>query len=760
MTQTISYTENVEKITIAYTENGEDFTIKINEQARGPAGADGTIGVGVPAGGSAGQALSKIDATDYNTQWSDVQLAGGPLLVAVKNDGTATLTKGQVVYFTGANGENILIGKAQASTEPLSSKTIGFTYDAFTINGQGYVITEGFLTGLTIPHQGCAVGDPIWLSPTTAGGVIFGLTNKPSSPNHLVYLGVVKKISGANVTEIYVKVQNGFELQELHNVTVAASGNALEVGDILACYNNTSNHGYWKNEHTSSTGTAGSVVRYTSTDGLFANEIIVDQIISKNDAQSSTSGTITIGDYTSLSHLWWSIDETGQAGFVKVSTDDIYSGLIETSTLSADVGVTTNILTVGGAATFNAGISISNGTESNPPRITSGVGAGIYGGNAILTGNSGYIVTTNSNTGIADAVTGSATALTSFGIRSTAVSSPKDLRFANTDVTTTDKTLTWVVGNSNRTITLSGNPTLGDWFDQSVKVAASPTFANGTFTGNLSSTGYVSPSYVRLIGVSGSNEARIYRTANGVIAFYDAAETSFGRIQLGGTSSAFPSIKRNGTAINIRLADDSADAPLTASNITASGTLATGSTGTTASLDLQIGAANYGWYYNAGQIGLVKNGVLICYADNSSRFAIGVSGGLTVTSVTESTTTATGAIVTAGGVGIAKNLNVGGNITGAGVISTGGMTLGAGSSVLFTGRSRIKSTADGEISIRNNADTSYANITVGTVTQFPAATVTPTVNGQLVFEATSNTSLTVKLKGTDGVVRSAVITLA
>lgn len=32
-------------------------------------GAQGTAGEGVPAGGTAGQVLAKIDGTDYNTQW-------------------------------------------------------------------------------------------------------------------------------------------------------------------------------------------------------------------------------------------------------------------------------------------------------------------------------------------------------------------------------------------------------------------------------------------------------------------------------------------------------------------------------------------------------------------------------------------------------------------------------------------------------------------------------------------------------------------
>lgn len=41
------------------------------------------------------------------------------------------------------------------------------------------------------------------------------------------------------------------------------------------------------------------------------------------------------------------------------------------------------------------------------------------------------------------------------------------------------------VSNGTGSITLSGNATLADWFDQSVKVAASPTFAGLTSTGNV-----------------------------------------------------------------------------------------------------------------------------------------------------------------------------------------------------------------------------------------------------------------------------------
>ncbi len=41
---------------------------------------------------------------------------------------------------------------------------------------------------------------------------------------------------------------------------------------------------------------------------------------------------------------------------------------------------------------------------------------------------------------------------------------------------TANRVLTIVTGDSSRTLTLSGSPTVGDWFDQSVKAAAGPSF--------------------------------------------------------------------------------------------------------------------------------------------------------------------------------------------------------------------------------------------------------------------------------------------
>lgn len=48
---------------------------------------------------------------------------------------------------------------------------------------------------------------------------------------------------------------------------------------------------------------------------------------------------------------------------------------------------------------------------------------------------------------------------------------------------------------------------------------------------------------------------------DGVISLFNASATGFNRLQFGGHTSSFPSLKRNGTGLDVRLADDSGYAP-------------------------------------------------------------------------------------------------------------------------------------------------------------------------------------------------------
>jgi len=175
--------------------------------------------------------------------------------IYVKCAEAAGVTMGQAVYISGASGSNKLITKAIASGESTSSKTIGLVMQNLAHNGFGYVVTEGRID-VSLAAGTAVEGDPVWLSPSTAGGLVYGLANKPSAPNHMVFLGYVTRINGGTITQIYVKVQNGFELEELHNVAITSPS----TGHVL-----TWNGTLWVNAAPS--GGGGSVT-ITGNDGI------------------------------------------------------------------------------------------------------------------------------------------------------------------------------------------------------------------------------------------------------------------------------------------------------------------------------------------------------------------------------------------------------------------------------------------------------------------------------------------------------------
>jgi hypothetical protein len=83
----------------------------------------------------------------------------------------------------------------------------------------------------------------LYLSPTTAGT---WTTTKPSAPQHLVYVGIVIR-SHPTQGVILVAVQNGYELDELHDVAIGTLAN----NDLLAYESSTD---LWKNKTYSALG--------------------------------------------------------------------------------------------------------------------------------------------------------------------------------------------------------------------------------------------------------------------------------------------------------------------------------------------------------------------------------------------------------------------------------------------------------------------------------------------------------------------------
>lgn len=144
----------------------------------------------------------------------------------VKNADSVTIHKGDPVYLYRATGNKASVMLASNTGDPTSAKTLGLAYDDFAPGTTGLIVTKGELVG--IDTSAFAEGDTLYLG-ATAGT----LTNvKPYSPNHLVYIGVVEKANQGQGM-VYVSPQNGYELDELHNVNIDHLV-ALADGHILA----------------------------------------------------------------------------------------------------------------------------------------------------------------------------------------------------------------------------------------------------------------------------------------------------------------------------------------------------------------------------------------------------------------------------------------------------------------------------------------------------------------------------------------------
>ncbi len=191
--------------------------------------------------------ISGTAAPERSIKWSDgegtleVGLKGGNVKLAVGQEELAlcyngtgsTLAKGTVVYISGAQGQRPSISKASASSEATSSKTFGIVAEAINNGAEGLVCTSGIVRGVNTSTF--TEGQALWLS-TTAGLVS---STMPTQPNHSVFIGYCIK-SNANSGQIFVKIQNGYELQELHNVLITSptTGQTLKYNSATELWEN------------------------------------------------------------------------------------------------------------------------------------------------------------------------------------------------------------------------------------------------------------------------------------------------------------------------------------------------------------------------------------------------------------------------------------------------------------------------------------------------------------------------------------------
>jgi hypothetical protein len=362
----------------------------------------------------------------------------------------------QVVKVTGAQGQRLQVNLAQGNNDANSADTLGLIAENINNNNAGFIITSGLVENInttgSLQSETWVDGNVLYLSPTTAGAI----TNvKPQAPQHTVIVGFVV-YAHPNNGKIFVKVDNGYEIDELHNVRIntgtLANGQVLKYNTSLSV---------WENGAASGTGT---VTQVNATGGTG---------ISVSGSPITTSGTLTITntapDQTVALNSGGTTTVTGTYPNFTISSADQFNGTV--TSVSA--------LTLGTSGT-DLSSTVANGTTT--PTITlnvptaSAVNRGVLSSADWTTFNSKQNALTNpvTGTGVSGQVSYWNGTTTQTG-SSTFTFSPTAQLLVNNSVT--------AAGAIARGINFTPSLTAAANNDVLVGLDINPTFTNGAFTG-------------------------------------------------------------------------------------------------------------------------------------------------------------------------------------------------------------------------------------------------------------------------------------
>jgi hypothetical protein len=225
----------------------------------------------------AGNSTQYLDGTGA-LQTFPTLLSSDNLIKLVRNNSGATMTAGTIVYINGALGNKPTIAKALATSDATSAQTYGLLQTDIANNADGYVVVIGNVSNLDT--SALTEGQQLYLSGTTAGTYT---TTKPYAPTHLVYVGIVLR-SHPTQGIIGVKIQNGYELDEIHDVqiTSVANNNILKYDSATSLWKNvagsTTNISegtnlYYTDVRARASISGGTGISYNSTTGVITNTI-------------------------------------------------------------------------------------------------------------------------------------------------------------------------------------------------------------------------------------------------------------------------------------------------------------------------------------------------------------------------------------------------------------------------------------------------------------------------------------------------------
>jgi hypothetical protein len=298
--------------------------------------------------------------------------AANPQIVeaTVFNADSVTLVRGNVVYSFGATGDTMSVKLASNSGEATSSKALGFVNGTIMPGGTGTVTIIGRMDNLNFgaPYVD---GDALWLGNTPGTYT----RTKPTAPNHGVYLGVVERANSGNGIA-YVKVQNGYELYEIHDVAITTplSGQMLRRNSANTLWVNTDDGTKWDETYStvntnSATNWDNNLIKsYTHTNflpisgGTITGNLSVTGDVTYIDTNVSVTSAIVIDTSSTESAL--RITQRGPGDVLRVEDNSNIDSTPFIINGDGLVGVGTSTpneqLTVAGSISSNASMYANN----------------------------------------------------------------------------------------------------------------------------------------------------------------------------------------------------------------------------------------------------------------------------------------------------------------------------------------------------------------------------------------------------------------
>ena len=309
-------------------------------------------------------------------------MAGGNVVQKIGEDqffyckATSTITKGQVVMFTGAVGASGVPTGAPATGITDGTYIMGIAAEAIATNGFGLI--QAFGTLRNVNTSGYADGDILWYDPSVTGGLT---KTKPSAPNVKVQMAAVINGGSSGGGTILIRIDPG---STLGGTDSNAQINGVANGNILT-YDGT--NAYWKNTDLAA-GTGISISK--SATGVLT---VTNTAPSSGGTVTSVSGTAPIastGGTTPTISITQSTTSTD--GYLSSTDWNTFNG--KQATLVSG----TNIKTINGSSVLGSGdltVSASAGGSNTQVQYNS---TGALAGDANFTWDGTTLKSTNLET--------------------------------------------------------------------------------------------------------------------------------------------------------------------------------------------------------------------------------------------------------------------------------------------------------------------------------------------------------------------------